>query len=73
MHDLNSIINDLQITSDVISEFAADNVKYLELRTTPRSEKSTGMTKKSYIETVLKAIEVLVLQIKALLACSVHH
>lgn len=45
------------ITYDVIHEFAEDNVKYLELRTTPREVASTGMTKESYIEAVLKAID----------------
>lgn len=32
----------LQVATDVIKEFAADGVKYLELRSTPREEKSTG-------------------------------
>ena len=41
----------------MIHEFAEDNVKYLELRTTPREVASTGMTKESYIEAVLKAID----------------
>ncbi|XP_045215947.2 adenosine deaminase-like protein [Mercenaria mercenaria] len=45
-----------KVTYDVIHEFAEENVKYIELRTTPREELSTGMTKTSYIETVLKAI-----------------
>lgn len=31
-----------QVAKDVISEFAADGVKYLELRSTPREEKNTG-------------------------------
>lgn len=31
-----------QITKDVIKEFADDGVKYLELRSTPREENSTG-------------------------------
>ena len=48
----------LQITRDVIQEFADDNVKYLELRTTPRAVIETGMTKESYIKAVLKAIKV---------------
>lgn len=30
------------MATDVIKEFAADGVKYLELRSTPREEKSTG-------------------------------
>lgn len=32
-----------QVATDVIKEFAADGVKYLELRSTPREEKDTGM------------------------------
>ena len=40
----------------MIHEFAEENVKYIELRTTPREEPSTGMTKVSYVETVLRAI-----------------
>ncbi|TMS05389.1 Adenosine deaminase-like protein [Larimichthys crocea] len=47
----------LMVATDVIKEFAADGVKYLELRSTPREEKSTGLTKKRYIETVIKAIQ----------------
>ncbi|KAM4734758.1 N6-Methyl-AMP deaminase [Anableps anableps] len=47
----------LMVVTDVIKEFAADNVKYLELRSTPREEKQTGLTKKSYVETVIKAIQ----------------
>lgn len=31
-----------QVATDVINEFAADGVKYLELRSTPREEKHTG-------------------------------
>ncbi|XP_020516567.2 adenosine deaminase-like protein [Labrus bergylta] len=47
----------LMVATDVIREFAADGVKYLELRSTPREDKSTGLTKKRYIETVIKAIQ----------------
>lgn len=32
----------LMVATDVIKEFAADGVKYLELRSTPREEKNTG-------------------------------
>ena len=46
-----------QITYDVIHEFAEDNVKYLELRTTPREDSSTGMTRETYVEAVLRAID----------------
>ncbi|XP_070541995.1 N6-Methyl-AMP deaminase-like isoform X2 [Ptychodera flava] len=41
---------------DVIQEFRDDNVLYLELRSTPRDVPATGMTKRSYIETVLAGI-----------------
>ncbi|NXU47498.1 ADAL protein, partial [Turnix velox] len=47
----------LLITKDVIKDFADDGVKYLELRSTPRDENSTGMTKRMYIETVLEGIK----------------
>ncbi|XP_015248989.1 PREDICTED: adenosine deaminase-like protein [Cyprinodon variegatus] len=47
----------LMVATDVIKEFAADNVKYLELRSTPRAEKDTGLTKKNYVEAVIKAIQ----------------
>nr|XP_046248931.1 adenosine deaminase-like protein isoform X1 [Scatophagus argus] len=47
----------LMVATDVIKEFAADGVKYLELRSTPREEKKTGLTKKRYVETVLNAIQ----------------
>ncbi|XP_075064189.1 N6-Methyl-AMP deaminase [Mixophyes fleayi] len=45
----------LLVTKDVIKEFAGDGVKYLELRSTPR-ESPTGMTKRTYVETVLEGI-----------------
>lgn len=47
----------LMVATDVIKEFAADGVKYLELRSTPREEKNTGLTKQRYVETVIKAIQ----------------
>ncbi|XP_030646825.1 N6-Methyl-AMP deaminase [Chanos chanos] len=46
----------LMVAKAVIREFAADGVKYLELRSTPRSEEKTGLTKTKYVETVLEAI-----------------
>uniref|UniRef100_UPI003AAEF1E6 N6-Methyl-AMP deaminase isoform X2 n=1 Tax=Centroberyx gerrardi TaxID=166262 RepID=UPI003AAEF1E6 len=46
----------LMVAKDVIREFAADGVKYLELRSTPREEKNTGLTRRRYVETVIKAI-----------------
>ncbi|XP_008277138.1 N6-Methyl-AMP deaminase [Stegastes partitus] len=47
----------LMVATDVIREFAADGVKYLELRSTPREKKDTGLTKRSYVETIIKAIQ----------------
>jgi len=47
----------LMVTKDVIKEFADDGVKYLELRSTPRRENATGMTKKAYVESVLEGIK----------------
>jgi adenosine deaminase len=41
----------------VSTDFAADNVVYLELRTTPRAEASTGMTQRSYVQCILEAIQ----------------
>jgi len=46
----------VQVTSDVVKEFAADNVKYLELRTTLRDVPATRMTKASHIASVVAAI-----------------
>ena len=45
-----------QVTYDVIHEFHEDNVKYLELRSTPREVPETGMTRELYVEAVLRAI-----------------
>eukprot|EP00771_Trimastix_marina_P004101 gnl/Trimastix_PCT/837.p1 GENE.gnl/Trimastix_PCT/837~~gnl/Trimastix_PCT/837.p1 ORF type:complete len:338 (+),score=91.25 gnl/Trimastix_PCT/837:99-1112(+) len=57
------VIHDLVINAEtlydasceVLRAFAHDNVKYLELRTTPRP--TATMTKRCYIETVVRAIE----------------
>ncbi|XP_070809453.1 N6-Methyl-AMP deaminase [Pituophis catenifer annectens] len=58
IHQMTSRPEDiLMVTKDVIREFAADGVKYLELRSTPREEKSSGMTKRTYVETVLEGIK----------------
>jgi len=46
----------VQVTKDVVDEFADDNVKYLELRTTPRDVPATRMTKASYVASVVAAI-----------------
>ncbi|KAK1157882.1 adenosine deaminase-like protein isoform X2 [Acipenser oxyrinchus oxyrinchus] len=58
IHQLTDRVEDIfTVTTDVIKEFASDGVKYLELRSTPREEKSTGLTKRKYVETVLEAIK----------------
>jgi adenosine deaminase len=44
-------------TRNIINEFAKDNVKYLELRTTPRKNDETGMTKHSYLSAVTSVIQ----------------
>lgn len=44
-------------TCDVISDFVEDHVKYLELRTTPKSNPASKMTYSSYVTSVLKAID----------------
>ncbi|XP_028814948.1 N6-Methyl-AMP deaminase [Denticeps clupeoides] len=46
----------MMVAKDVIQEFAADGVKYLELRSTPREDGKTGLTKRSYVQTILEAI-----------------
>ncbi|KAF2166444.1 hypothetical protein M409DRAFT_54792 [Zasmidium cellare ATCC 36951] len=43
-------------TEQVLKEFEADGVKYLELRTTPRESLENGMTKEVYVQTVLDTI-----------------
>ncbi|CZR57323.1 probable adenosine deaminase [Phialocephala subalpina] len=43
-------------TNSVLSDFAADGVVYLELRTTPRAIASEGMRKDDYVQTVLDCI-----------------
>lgn len=47
-------------TVDVIHEFVADNVQYLELRTTPRQLEGSL---RNYADVVIKAIELLPLKI----------
>ncbi|GMY36920.1 N6-mAMP deaminase [Fagus crenata] len=45
-----------RITKEVIEDFAAENVVYLELRTTPKKNDSIGMTKRSYMEAVMEGL-----------------
>jgi len=46
-----------RITKEMVEDFANDNVKYLEIRTGPKSNPATGMTKRSYVESVVAAID----------------
>ncbi|XP_076785719.1 N6-Methyl-AMP deaminase isoform X2 [Arvicanthis niloticus] len=58
IHQLTTNAEDiLMVTKDVIKEFADDGVKYLELRSTPRGENATGMTRKTYVESILEGIK----------------
>jgi len=55
-----SLTNNLEtikrITIEMIEDFAEENVKYLEIRTTPKNDPSSGFTKKDYVEAVLESI-----------------
>ncbi|KAH8959882.1 hypothetical protein BDL97_06G100500 [Sphagnum fallax] len=42
-----------RITREVIEDFAAENIIYVELRTTPKNNPAVGMTKRSYMEAVM--------------------
>uniref|UniRef100_A0A7N0SWC9 Adenosine deaminase domain-containing protein n=1 Tax=Kalanchoe fedtschenkoi TaxID=63787 RepID=A0A7N0SWC9_KALFE len=42
-----------RITREVVEDFAAENVVYLELRTTPKRNELKGMSKRSYVDAVL--------------------
>ncbi|XP_025077918.1 adenosine deaminase-like protein [Pomacea canaliculata] len=57
---IHQVVNDeeavYKLTYDVIHEFAEDNVKYLELRSTPKDIPSTGMTRDLYVRTMLRAV-----------------
>ncbi|XP_033750124.1 adenosine deaminase-like protein [Pecten maximus] len=58
MQTLSDCAEDIYIiTCDVIKEFAEDNVKYLELRSTPREITATGLSRDLYVEAVLRAIK----------------
>ncbi|CAH1423810.1 unnamed protein product [Lactuca virosa] len=45
-----------RITKEVVEDFAAENVVYLELRTTPKKNDSIGMSKRSYMEAVVEGL-----------------
>uniref|UniRef100_H2YSF1 Adenosine deaminase domain-containing protein n=1 Tax=Ciona savignyi TaxID=51511 RepID=H2YSF1_CIOSA len=45
-----------EVTKDVISEFASEGTKYLELRSTPKAMENNGFDKRLYMEAVVGAI-----------------
>ncbi|XAR53776.1 Adenosine deaminase [Bertholletia excelsa] len=45
-----------RITKEVVEDFAAENIVYLELRTTPKRNDSRGMSKQSYMDAVLEGL-----------------
>ncbi|XP_075145903.1 adenosine deaminase-like protein [Haematobia irritans] len=56
MHELTSTKEGLQLTTEkVIRDFDSDNVIYLELRTTPKSNEN--MTRREYIEIILNTLQ----------------
>ncbi|KAL5197925.1 hypothetical protein ABZP36_001437 [Zizania latifolia] len=46
-----------RITKEVVEDFAAENVVYLEIRTTPKNNEAKGMTKRSYMNAVIKGLK----------------
>nr|POE77463.1 adenosine deaminase-like protein [Quercus suber] len=54
------LVNDVPsvrlITQRVINDFERDNVVYLELRTTPRDNAATGLSKAAYVAAVCQAV-----------------
>jgi len=46
-----------RITQEVIEDFAAENIIYVELRTTPKNNPTIGMTKRSYMEAVKAGLD----------------
>ncbi|XP_010267705.1 PREDICTED: adenosine deaminase-like protein isoform X2 [Nelumbo nucifera] len=45
-----------RITKEVVEDFAAENIVYLELRTTPKKNESIGMSKRSYMDAVIRGL-----------------
>ncbi|KAF8679026.1 hypothetical protein HU200_045779 [Digitaria exilis] len=46
-----------RIAKEVVEDFAAENVVYLEIRTTPKNNGAKGMTKRSYMNAVIKGVK----------------
>ncbi|PKA51768.1 adenosine deaminase [Apostasia shenzhenica] len=46
-----------RITKEVVEDFAAENVVYLELRTTPKNNIAKGMSKQSYLKAVVDGLK----------------
>ncbi|XP_062187433.1 N6-mAMP deaminase [Phragmites australis] len=46
-----------RIAKEVVEDFAAENVVYLEIRTTPKKNEAKGMTKRSYMNAVIKGLK----------------
>ncbi|KAE9350438.1 hypothetical protein PF008_g6433 [Phytophthora fragariae] len=46
-----------RITIEAVEDFAAENVKYLELRSTPRDLPQDGATRADYVDEVVSALE----------------
>ncbi|XP_077220743.1 adenosine/AMP deaminase family protein isoform X2 [Tasmannia lanceolata] len=45
-----------RITKEVIEDFAAENIVYLELRTTPKKNEAIGMSRRSYMDAVVDGL-----------------
>ncbi|XP_066400530.1 N6-mAMP deaminase-like [Miscanthus floridulus] len=46
-----------RVAKEVVEDFAAENVVYLEIRTTPKNNEAKGMTKRSYMDAVIKGLK----------------
>jgi adenosine deaminase len=45
-----NVITLRKLTSEVIEDFSQENVRYLEIRTTPRANPQTKMSKEEYFQ-----------------------
>lgn len=58
LHKLVDNIKSLEaVATTVLQDFENENIKYLELRSTPRNNQGTSLTKRAYIETILDVIK----------------